>query len=118
MANYTQNNSEAQQQSGPVTGVVIGVLIVILVLILGGLYLWGAVLSEEQQSIEAEQSEQTIPNNEPETPRAEADIQALKTVSSSDELSAIKADLESTKLDLDEELTDIEAMFEGELEAQ
>lgn len=86
-------------------GIIIGVLIIILVIILGGLYLWGRTLS---------QPEITPPparvNNEPETPRAETDVEILETVSSSDEISAIESDLDSTNLDsLDSELESIEA---------
>lgn len=78
------------------TGVVLGILIVLLVIILGGLYLWGASLSKES----ALPTVPEIINDEPETPRADADVQMLKTVSPSDELDAIEADLESTNLDI------------------
>jgi len=82
-------------------GPVLGILIILLVLILGGLYLWGATLSNDAET----PTERIIPNNEPETPRAEADKQIFGTVSPSDELSAIDTDLESTNLDsLDPEL--------------
>lgn len=86
-------------------GPILGVLIIMLVLILGGLYLWGGMLSKE-----AVETEQPAVNNEPETPRAEADMEIMGTVSSSDELSAIEADVESTNLDsLDSDLTAAEA---------
>lgn len=87
-------------------GIIIGVLIIVLVVILGGLYLWGRTLSQTE----------TLPpppvqvNNEPETPRVDADIKILETLSNSDEISAIEADLESTDLNsLDSELESIEA---------
>jgi len=93
-------------------GPILGVLIVVLVLILAGLYLWGATLSEKQ--------EQTVPrqieNNEPETVRAEADAQILDTVSTSDELGSIEADLESTSIDgLDAELDEIDRELDSAL---
>jgi hypothetical protein len=96
-------------------GPIIGVLIVVLVLILGGLYLWGQSLMNGPAG-----SEQIIPrsiqNNEPETPRAEADADILGTVSSSDELDAIDADLESTLLDsLDTELDEIDRELDATL---
>jgi hypothetical protein len=86
-------------------GPILGVLVVVLVIILGGLYLWGGMLSK--QAI-LETPERTIPNNEPETPRAVADQDILMTTSSSIEIDAINADLESTNLtDLDRELDSI-----------
>jgi hypothetical protein len=94
-------------------GPILGVLVVILVLILGGLYLWGSMLSESQNEARVER---TIPNNEPETPRAEADRQILETTSPSTELDAIYADLESANLDaLDAELDQIDAEMSAAL---
>lgn len=117
-ADPTTSAPERQNAQGhPLMGVVIGALIVCLVLILGGLYLWGSML-DEQAGPTQDGAAREIPNNEPETPRAEADVQALQTMSSSDELSAIEADLANTMLELDEELSDIDAVFEGELQAQ
>ncbi len=88
------------------TGVILGVLIVVLVIMLGGLYLWGASLSQ-QETPQIERMPDIV-NNEPETPRANADVQMLRTVSSSDELDAIEADIESTNLNtLGSELDEI-----------
>jgi hypothetical protein len=88
------------------TGVILGVLIVILVIILGGLYLWGASLTQAPTVDDI--TEAPIDNNEPETPRAVADTQMLKVVSSSDEIGAIEADIGSTNLDtLGSELDEI-----------
>lgn len=95
-------------KKGPVTGVVIGVLIVFLVIILGGLYMWGALIKEGNEQSNTPQTRE-IPNREPETPRADADIQNLNTYSSSDELDIIESDLENTQLELDAELNQIEA---------
>lgn len=87
-------------------GPILGVLIIMLVLILGGLYLWGAMIAQNENGALVER---VIPNNEPETPRATADGQIMGTVSSSDELGAIEADLASTNLDsLDAELNQVE----------
>lgn len=82
-------------------GVIIGVLVIAVVLLLGGLYIWGSLLSKQA----SEQATFLPPvNTEPETPRADADIQILKTVSNSDEMPAIEADLSSTNIDeLDKE---------------
>ncbi len=86
-------------------GPVLGALILVLVLILGGLYLWGSKLNEEVMPVP-----DTLINNEPETPRAAADQALMETVSTSDELSAIEADLGSSNLDaLDTDITAIDA---------
>lgn len=94
---------------------ILGVLLIVLVLILVGLYIWGAELTEESETYELPE----ILNNEPETPRAEADAQILRTVSSSDSIEAIEADVESTNLDsLDSELEEIERELNAELSAR
>lgn len=107
-------NKDLKKQEGDasITGVVIGVLIVALVVILIGLYMWGKMI-RENSIIETPQMRQ-IPNNEPETPRAEADIQALNTYSSSDELDIIEADLENTSLEFDQEMNQMEAALDAE----
>ena len=87
-------------------GPVLGVLIIILILVLAGLYLWGGMLSKQ----EAELEQQQIINNEPETPRADADVRTLNTLSPSDELEAIEADLDGTNLDsIDQDFSAIDA---------
>jgi hypothetical protein len=93
-------------------GPILGILVIVLVLILGGLYLWGAMLSKQATPA----LERVIPNNEPETTRANTDRQIMDTTSSSNDLDAIYADLESTNLnDLDTDLTQIEAEMNGSL---
>lgn len=89
-------------------GLIIGGAVAVLVLIGIGMYLWGSSLPLSPQT------PFNPPNNEPETPRANADIQIFRTVSSSNELSSIEADLESTNLSsLDTELELIERDLEG-----
>jgi cytoskeletal protein RodZ len=86
-------------------GPILGIFLIVLVIILGGLYLWGASLDQQTQGDQT----RVIENNEPETPRAQADAQILGTVSSSDSLEAIETDVESTNLDsLDAELLEID----------
>ncbi len=95
------------QEKSTTRGLLIGILGGILLLILGGLFLWGSILFKKPPV-----SFTPPPNNEPETPRADADIQILRTVSGSDEISSIRADLDSTNMDsLDKELELIEADF-------
>ncbi len=95
--------------------VLLGVIIVLLVLILGGLYLWGSTLSgtpapEAPAALRPTAEE----NNEPESTTADAQVDALETVSTSNSLEAIEADIESTNLDaIDTEMTAIEAELEA-----
>lgn len=96
--------------TGAVHGPVIAVLFIVLLLIFIGLVLWGRMLTEEQKK---QPLDFPIVNNEPETPRAVADTQILETISSSDELSTIEADLESTNLDVGgADLTTLDAELE------
>lgn len=96
-------------------GPILGMIILILALVLGGLFLWGSMLANK----EAGQPLPPIVNNEPETPRAAADTQILETTSSSDELSAIEADIESTNLDLiEQDLQAISNEFDGSVDGE
>jgi hypothetical protein len=101
MIQKSNNNASMHTPEGyeptPVShnGPVLGVLVLMLVLILGGLYLWGGELKKQEQQI----VQPPIINNEPETPRAEADVDILNTLSSSDELDALQADITNTNLD-------------------
>ncbi len=119
----TQNNDEKVAMHTPVgytstpashthLGPILAVIVVLLVLIAGGLYLWGGALEQERVL----QQEISIPNNEPETPRAEVDTQILETLSPSDDLSAIEADITSTNLDsLETDLIAIDAEVDASL---
>jgi hypothetical protein len=97
-------------------GILLGILIVILILILGGLYLWGEMI---QKNAQIELPELTRPtaeeNNEPESNNAEADVETLGAMSTSDDVGLIEADLESTTIhELDTELNAIDAEFVAE----
>lgn len=84
----------------------IGLGIVGIALFIGGIYLQ---YSSKNTDGAIPPTEERI-NNEPETPRATADVQILETMSSSDEISAIEADIESTKFDtLDTDMQAIES---------
>ncbi len=103
-------------------GAILGVLIVILVLILGGLYIWGNTMMNNIDEMPMEETSIQRPtpeeNNEPESNTADAQIQALETVSTSNEIEAIEADIESTELDsLDAELNAIDSELEDALNA-
>ncbi len=98
-------------------GPILGVLLILLVIVAAGLYLWGATLFEEGAT--TEQQIPMIPNNEPETPRAEADQQILETLSPSNEIDAIEADVLSTNLDsIDADLNTVEQELNNALPAQ
>lgn len=91
-------------------GPILAMLVLVLALILGGLFLWGKMLADKAHM----SPPPPIVNNEPETPRAEADTQILGTVSTSDEIGAIEADLESTRLDLiDQDLQSVDNEFDA-----
>jgi len=98
--------------------VLLGIIIVLLVLILGGLYLWASTMSVEPQMMDDAAGRPTsAENNEPESATADAQVQALETVSSSNSLEAIEADIESTNLDsIDAELGTIDAEIEAALQ--
>lgn len=84
----------------------IGLCVIGVALLIGGIYLWNG--TDTPPPAPPQQDIRT--NNEPETPRATADVQILETMSPSDELSAIEADISTTKLDtLDTEMSTIAA---------
>jgi flagellar basal body-associated protein FliL len=74
--------------------IALGVLIILLIVILGGLYLWGSLLVKQQGTDVTPTQTETVS-----IPSADLDILRLNTMSSSDELGAIDADLESTDLE-------------------
>jgi cytoskeletal protein RodZ len=97
-------------------GLILGILIVFLMLILAGLFLWGEYLHQtttpplEEVPIERPTSEQ---NNEPESNNAEAQVETMSALSTSDELGTIEADLSGTDVD---NITAEETAIEAELE--
>lgn len=94
-------------------GLLLGILILVLMLILGGLYLWSTSLMKapaEPMSQPEVQRPTAQQNNEPESTNAEADVETTNALSTSDELSAIRADIGGTNLDnLTDEIKPIEA---------
>lgn len=97
-------------------GITLGALIVILVLLLGGLYLWSTTLGDNIYIDSNATRPTAAENNEPESTNAEAEVETFQALSTSDELGAIEADLDSTNLDnLDTELITIEESLEAEI---
>ena len=96
-------------------GLILGLLIVLLVLILGGLYLWYSAAFAPTPIAQPE-GERFVPEmpNEPEMQNADAEVQKLNTVSTSNEIEAIEADIESTDLEqMDAELNSIDAELDA-----
>lgn len=77
-------------------GSIIGTVIVIAIIILGGLYFWGKRVDESKFNQElVSEPTQTITIQEDENMEANA----IKSVTNSDELDSIEADLKGTQLD-------------------
>lgn len=96
------------------TGIIIGILIIVLMLILGGLYLWVEIIRTTPQIPQTPEATRPTAeeNNEPESTNAEAQVETLKVLSTSDELSAIRADLESGDINgLDAEIQVIDGII-------
>lgn len=118
------SNNQSMSQSHPDAahhnrvGVLLALLIVLLVVILGGLYVWFTVAYNTPSPVAEPVGERYVPEmpNEPEMENADAAVQQLETVSTSNEIDAIEADIESTNLDeLDAELNAIEAELDAAL---
>ena len=114
----TEINSQVPETVA--NGPVLFLLVVLLIGILAGMYYWFIVLQNQTSNPVAVPVRPTAEqNNEPESTTAEAQVEALNTVSTSDELNAIEADLESTSLDgLEAELQAIEAELEASTAAE
>ncbi len=101
-------------------GLIIGLLLAGLAIILIGLYLWFQASQMVPPAIVEEPVRPTPEmNQEPESTTAKAQTESYTTVSTSDEMGAIEADLESTDFgSLETEFTQIEAEIEGESSPQ
>ena len=96
---------------------IIILLSLILVAILGGFYYWYTLVVQEATTINTATRPTADENNEPESTTAEARTETMDVVSTSDELSAIRADLDSTHLeDLDLEIPAIESELNAALD--
>ena len=94
---------------------VIVLITIVLMLILGGLFYWHSMVTTPSIIPTPTPERPTAETNkEPESTTATAQADNFNVLSTSDELSAIEADLESTNLDtLDLELNAIEAELEN-----
>lgn len=85
-----------QNKSG--LGSILGIVIIISLIILGGLYFWG-------KRIEESKLRETMVGAETQLMTEQNEATAIRSVSSSDDLGSIEADLNATNLDnLDAEL--------------
>lgn len=90
-------------------GVLIALLFVVLAIIAGGMYYW-FMLSQTPVVEETSLRPSAAENQEPESTNARADVDAMSTLSTSNELPAIYADIQSTDVaSLNSELVAIEA---------
>ena len=89
---------QLQPQNKSSIGSIIGTIIIIAIIILGGLYFWGKRIEEAKikENLVMEQASSTAEENE---------AAAINSMSSSDDLSSIEADLNNSNLNgLDSEL--------------
>ena len=92
-----------QQENKSSIGSIAGTIIIIAIIILGGLYFWGKRIEETKQK------EDLITDSSSE-PGVNSETNAVGSVSSSDDLNAIEADLNATDINnLDQGAAVIEA---------
>jgi zona occludens toxin (predicted ATPase) len=109
--------AETNPNTSLVSGPILILLFAILAALLGGIYYWYTILmSEPLTAIPTRPTAEM--NNEPESTTAEARTDATDVVSTSDELDALQADIESTRFDdIDDGFAAIETEIGGALEA-
>ena len=109
--------TDSDQTTKDTKGVFIFGLIAALVVILVGLVYWYIVMQEPVAVVETPARPTLETNKEPETTTATAQTESFNAMSTSDEINAIEADLESTNLDtLDSELQQIDTELEASVE--
>ena len=87
---------EPQQKSS--VGSIIGTIIIIAIIILGGLYFWGKRIEESKET-------DGLVNETSQSEAEEMEVTAIKSVTTTDDLGSIEADLESTSFnDMNPEL--------------
>lgn len=97
-------------------GLVISIIVAALVIILIGLFFWYRASQMPAAPVPVPVRPTAEMNNEPESTTAEAQTESFGAMSTSDEMDAIEADLESTNLDsLESELIQIETELNAEM---
>lgn len=104
VATTPQENEGTESSMGPV----VGAIIIIVILIVGGLYVWGKQLSNNDGEVVEETSMETeMEETAPEDDTLTTEIQEQ---SSSDELSDIEADLEANEDFFDDIDSDLDSI--------
>lgn len=99
-----------------ISGPILIHLFAILLALLGGIYYWYTILMSQPVVPPATRPTAEM-NNEPESTTAEARTGATDVVSTSDELDALQADIESTRFDdIDDGFTAVENELGGALD--
>jgi flagellar basal body-associated protein FliL len=116
--NSSMSSESSEGSQTPVNGIIIAILALLLIFILGGMYYWFSQLTTgiptETPVSERPTAEE---NNEPESTNAEATVETQGALSTSDEITAIEADIAATELDsLDAELKAIDAELDAALD--
>lgn len=106
---YEREVPQINEKQTKSVGAIIGIVIIIVIIIFGGLYYWGAQISNQKT-----QSDQqgTTPTPEEIGNKPDAALEQLQTQNASDEVADIETDLNATDLDgLDAELKQIDSEF-------
>lgn len=112
MPENTDVQPEVVEKTSPVNGPLLVGLAVTLIIILGGMYYWFSTMTTTPAPAPTRPTQEQ--NNEPESTTAEAQVETMQAVSTSDEIAAIEADVEATNLEsLDAELNAIDAEMEA-----
>jgi hypothetical protein len=112
----SENFSVAAAVESPKTqfGLIL-ILSVALLAILAGLFYWYQISNNVPVATPAPMRPSVEQNAEPETPTATAQTESFGAMSTSDEITALEADIDSTNLDsLDSELGQIDATLEAQ----
>jgi len=112
-------NAEVQPEpSKLINGPLLLMLTVLLVMVLTAMYMWFSTMTNDASVQQTSDRPTALENNEPESTTAEAQTDTMLTTSSSDEISAIQADIAATNLDnLDTEMIAIEAQMDASLQS-
>ena len=117
MPENTDAQPEVKETSSIIGGPLLVILALLLVVILGGMYYWFNTMNVPAPVSPVIERPTIEENNEPESTTAEAQVETMQAVSTSDEIDAIEADLEATDLDsIDTELNAIDAELEAALQ--
>lgn len=115
-ASSVEETVEKEEPSTLINGPLLLMLTVLLILILGAMYFWFGTLATTAPTPATQTTERPTvdENNEPESTTAEAQAETMLTTSTSDEISAIEADIEATDLEgLNAEMLAIEAEMDA-----